>query len=375
MRNDVTAAPLRRFIARLIRAGACFKKRRYGYIDRTQTILSEGRGALTLILASDLYRTAVAQIPVADAADAVRYAGSYFDHIDDTTRLGAFATDDGRYLLTAVTPGDLLASLAAGGVPPASVERLVTAQEAFSAADLPIALPDGSALALVGGTVVRLPASYLSVAPAQTVGEALTHIAPCPTGFAPDFATGEAVAPKTLLLTVVLSVLITASLLIQGFLSRHDARTLSQARPSDSALPSTRMELDALSAAWEKKEAEQLRLRTMVAAFASLPLDADTASSAPSPAAAPAQGIVLIPGSRPGDPNRLLVGGDANATAAPLTDPGEYAASLAYENGIITFAIQTKDESRAQELRDRCAKILKTDTVTVKGTSVEGTVQ
>ncbi|MDD2950550.1 MAG: hypothetical protein PHU29_07165, partial [Sulfuricurvum sp.] len=57
------------------------------------------------------------------------------------------------------------------------------------------------------------------------------------------------------------------------------------------------------------------------------------------------------------------------------TVSGEYVTSLAYENGSVHFKISTPSPQDAEKIRDSVAKTLKTNTVTIKENTVEGSIQ
>ncbi|MDD5158772.1 MAG: hypothetical protein PHI47_01875 [Sulfuricurvum sp.] len=354
----------------------CFGKRRYGYVDRSSSYIPAGHEALVMILSPDLYRISIASLPVATAKEAVRYAESYFDVSDERTRYGAYFIGEGRYLLSAFDPEPTRKCLEEAGIDPSSVERFVLAQEAFGSDNLPVSLADGSVLALSEGIVVRLPSHYINVPIQQTIEEALKTLAPCLRGFTADMYVGGEATKKTLLFTVVLSSLVVLNLLIQGVLSYREAQQITDAQEQmniEKHLPATQMELDSLAASWEKKEAEQIKLRKIVAAFGTLSLESNKTVSISTLPSSSTNGIVLVPGSKPGERNLLLVPGDTNTTIGTVS--GEYVTSLAYENGLVTFKILTPSQERAEKIQDSVSKTLKTDTVTIKENSVEGSIQ
>lgn len=354
----------------------CFGKRRYGYLDRTTSYISSGNEALVLILSPDLYRISVASLPVITVKEAVRYAESYFDVSGERTRYEAYLIGEGRFLFSAFDPGPIRIRLEEAGIDPSSVERFVLAQEAFGSDNLPVSLGDGSVLALSEGIVVRLPSHYINVPIKHSVEEALKNLAPCLRGFSADMYAGGEATKKTLALTSVLSSLIAVNLLIQGGLSYREAERIKDEQEQmkiEKHLPATQMELEALNGSWEKKEAEQIKLRKIVAALGSLTLENNNAISLP-PVPSPAtNGIVLVPGSKPGERNLLLVPGDTNGTIGTVS--GEYVAFFAYENKFVTFKILTPSQERAEKIRDSVAQTLKTNTVTIKENSVEGSIQ
>lgn len=365
-------------INRLLNMFRCFGKRRYGYLDRTICHIPSGSEALVMILSPDLYRICVVSLPVANTKEAVRYASSYFNLGDDRTHYEAFQLGEGRYLLSAFDPEPIRVRLEEEGIDPVSVERFVLAQEAFSVDILPISLENGSVLALNEGIVVRLPSDYVNESPKYDLDESLKNLAPCLSGFRAQMYKGGDVTKKTLTLTVSLSLVILINFLIQGGYSYREAEKIADEQEQmkiEQHLPATQMELDALASSWEKKELQQMKLRKIVAAFSTLTLENNN-TNLPSAAPAPVpntNGIVLIPGSKPGDRNLLLFPGNSNAVSSTVS--GEYATSLTYENGSVNFKISTPSPENAEKIRDSVAKTLKTNTVTIKDKSVEGSIQ
>ncbi|MCI4406007.1 MAG: hypothetical protein JHC35_01825, partial [Sulfuricurvum sp.] len=179
---------------------------------------------------------------------------------------------------------------------------------------------------------------------------------------------------------VSLSLIILINLLIQGGYFYREAEKIVDEQEQmkiEQHLPATQMELDALASSWEKKESQQMKLRKIVAAFSTLTLEnnnTDLLSAAPPAVPAPVtNGIVLVPGSKPGDRNLLLVPGGSNTVSGTVL--GEYVTTLSYENGSVHFKISTPSPQNAEKVRDSVVKSLKTNTVTIKDNSVEGSIQ
>lgn len=354
----------------------CFGKRRYGYLDRQSSYIPSGNEALVMVLSPDLYRISVASLPVTTPKEALRYAESYFDVSNEQTRYNAYLIGEGRFLFSAFEPENVRIRLEEIGVEPSSVDRFVLAQEAFGSDNLPVSLADISALALSEGIVVRLPSHYVGVPLKHTIEEALKTLSPCLRGFRADMQEGGEATKKTLAITATLSSLIVFNLLIQGGMSYLESERIMDEQEQmkiDKHLPSTQMELDALTAIWEKKESEQIKLRKIVAAFGTLTLEGNSTVSASAVGTSPTNSIVLVPGSKPGERNLLLVPGDTNTTVATVS--GEYVTSLLYENKSIMFTILTPSKERAEKIRDSAAQTLKTNTVTIKENMVEGSLQ
>lgn len=368
------------FLHRWIKTFQCFQKRRYGFLDHVSCTVLEGKDPLYLVLSPDLYQIAIATLPVSSADEALRYAPSYFTYSDPSIRYGAFRLGEGEYLFSACDPEPIRVRLEESGVNASTVFRFVLAQEAFGSDSLPLLLEDGSALALSDGVVVRLRAHYVSVPTQNTLKNTLKNLLPCLSGFTADMHDRGAPTKKTLMMTAVLCALITLNFVFQGVLSYRDAKKIAtevEQMKSEKQLPSTQMELNALATLWENKENEQIKLRKIIAAFTQLRLETKTTPLPLPPLPVSGQNsIVLVPGSNPAEPNLLLIPGDSNATAPTVSNgKGEYVSSLAYENGGVTFSIQTPTKERAEQVRTSASKILKTNTVTIKDTTVEGSVQ
>lgn len=363
-------------IERTRSAFQCFGKRRYGYLDHISFYIPSGNEPLVMVISPDLYRISVATLPVPTAKEALRYAESYFDVSDGRTRYDAYLIGEGRFLFTAFEPENVRIRLEEIGIDPSSVDRFVLAQEAFGSDNLPTSLVDISALALSEGIVVRLPSHYVGVPLKHTIEEALKTLSPCLRGFRADMYVGGEATKKTLAITATLSFLVVLNLLIQGGMSYSESERIMDEQEQmkiDKHLPATQMELDALAATWEKKESEQIKLRKIVAAFGTLTLESNDTVSTSAVATSPTNSIVLVPGSKPGERNLLLVPGDTNTTVGTVS--GEYVTSLAYENKTILFKILTPSQERAEKIRDSAAQTLKTNTVTIKENVIEGSLQ
>ena len=372
--------PLLLFVRRLINRFQCFGKRRYGYLDRYFCHITEGKEPLFLILSPDFYEIKIASIPVGTSDEALRYAPSYFETTDRQIHYGAYRLEEGRYLLSVCQLERVRSHLETLNIEPSSIGRFVFAQEAFRVDLLPIALEDGSVLALSDGIVVKLPSHYVSEPIKSDLKHSLKNLLPCLPSFTADMHKGGVPTKTTLMMTSILSLVIVLNFLIQGLFSYRAGDKITQQQEEmkmTNHLPATQMELDTLAKTWENKENEQIKLRKIIAAFGTLSLESNTTVPYQTPSVSTTSSsntIVLVPGSDPSQRNLLLVpGGDSNSTI--VANGSEYLASLTYQNGLISFEILTPSEDRAQNIHNMASKVLKTNAITVKNNLVEGSIQ
>ena len=369
---------LESYTNRLIQLLRCFKKRRYGYLDRDLCYIPSGNESLVIVLSPDFYRITIASLPVKTVKEALRYAASYFDESDEESFFSVYKIKEEEYLFCAFFPDIVRSKIEDLHVNLDSVDRFIFAQEVFTENDLPINLEGGSVLALNDGVVMRVKSEYVSEKPTLQIEEFLKNLSSCNVGFKTDLQTRGIVTKKTVMVTAVLLGIVFFNLLFQGLYFRHEAEKIVDEQEQlveAKKLPSTQLELEALTSSWEKKEKEQIEMRKTIAAFSTLSLENNN-TTLPKPQSLPVlqtNTLVLIPGTKPSERNILLLPNDSNSSSKITAN--EYVSSLVYENGAVNFEITTPSQERAEKIRDDVAKVLKTNTVSVKRNIVEGSVK
>jgi len=177
-------------------------------------------------------------------------------------------------------------------------------------------------------------------------------------GFVPSV-----LSQKTLKTTFFILLLLLGNLVTQIVFSHQESTKLSEkitAILKTSKLPETSIEREAILGALKSKETKQLHLRKVCKEISDLPVASKIIPPPPVPTASTApssspEGIVLIPGSKPGEANRLLV--ENNSSVAEIISfHGEGIQELNYEGNSINFTVDTHDSSTAEKLKNAINK-------------------
>ncbi|MDD5716936.1 MAG: hypothetical protein PHW64_03960 [Sulfuricurvum sp.] len=351
----------------------CFKKVSYGYVGNDECVVPSDKNGSIFIIGPDLYRIVIAPLNVASPSEALRYAPSYFDEGEEEYHYSAYRLDNERYLFCACNVTLLRECVKKFAIPHRAIRGFAYAQEAFEAITSPIALSPTKAWALSEGVVVQVASAYLAPNGSIPIRDVLEKLDRCLTPFSVALEERGILTQKTAMITAGLAAAVTVNILFQGFIAAQERERITQMMEegaADQKLPATQMELDALSKSWEKKEAEQMKLRKRIAAFTNLKLDTHAVPSASAASADTQSGVVLIPGSNPSDRNLLVVNGDPKTSLG-----GEYLESLVYENGLVRFSIHAPNDERAEAIRDAVVTLFKIPGASIKDKTVIGSIE
>lgn len=325
-----------------------------------------GDGAVLVIPPSD-YWVRKAELGVQSEREALKYAPAIFE-LGEGYRYEAQKTAEGEYLLIAYEPAELRRKWFDDDRY-SRFKSITFAQWVFGSFSGPYRLSSGQCLGMEEGIVVEIDPAYLS-GNCESIGTFLREPHSVKTVPIHTFVSSE-LSAKTLKTTFIVLVVILLNLLAEGVMTRQSAdQTAEQIRnmTESSSLPETSIERDAILQSLRKKEELQQRLRERIKKISALPIEA----SAP-PAAVPAatdstDGVVLIPGSKPGEQNRVLVG-NAAQSAGPVL--GDGMTMLSYDGSAITFVLQANDPDALARLKESVAKRFKKALITEEKNRIE----
>lgn len=357
---------LRTFFARTLQAVTLAKEnfcRRIGTVSRQLCpphYLSYGRigsskESVFVFPPSDYWCMQV-RLDVDTPKEAAAFAPSLFD-LDEGYRYEATAVSSGEYLLLAYNP-HLLATRY-GELLKDTSRRICFAQWAFETLDVPVRLGGGKCLILHEGIVMEVDETYVDLSDSITLNEMESRpVYPLKTLNAVSIFPAD-VSAKTVVVALSILIILAFNLLSDVYQTYTDTQRLetrSAELLEQTGLSAMSMEREAIIDTLKHKASRQLHLRERCFALKALPFHSQSASLTPSPTPAPVLagtgGIVLIPGSKPGEANRLLVNGTSDTPTVPGTSDG--VREVRYEGKNLTFLI---DSSDPQELQPALRKL------------------
>lgn len=329
-----------------------------------------------LVLSPNDYWALAVNLNAKTAKEAVKYAPALFD-LSDQYRYEAQKVKENNYILIAYNPDEISQKLLS--LPHFSLIQKVTfAQWVFAQEPLPIHLPNGKYLTTIEGILIVMDASYINAPSSIELDEALAHPRPFLKTVSIEGFIPAALTQKTLKTTLIILLILLGNLGTQALFSYQESTKLSEKMTEilkASNLPETSLEREAMLATLKNKETKQLHVRKVCKEISDLPVEAKsiTPPTAPvvstTPSSSP-EGIVLIPGSKPGEANRLLV--ENNLSAAEIISfRNEGIQELHYDGNTINLTIDTRDSSAAEKLKNEITKRFKQAQVNSRNTQLE----
>ena len=321
-----------------------------------------------LVLSPNDYWALAVNLNAKTAKEAVKYAPALFD-LSDQYRYEAQKIEENNYLLIAYNPNEISQKLLS--LPHLSLIKKITfAQWVFAKEPRPIHLPNGKYLTTIEGIIIEMDASYINVPSSIELDEALARPRPFLKTVAIETFIPSALTQKTLKTTLFILLLLLGNLVTQTLFSYQESAKLNEKMTEirkASKLPETSIEREAILGTLKSKETKQLHVRKVCKEVADLPVEAKiipppsmpVISTAPSSSV---EGIVLIPGSKPGEANRLLVENNASAAISSvaaveiISFQGEGIQELNYDGNAINLTIDTRDSSAAEKLKNAITK-------------------
>ena len=324
-----------------------------------------------LILPPRNYWAIQAILNVKTQKEAAAFGPALFD-LGHEYQYEAKRIEKNSYSLIAYNPTEISLTLQSF---PEMIERITFAQWVFADELHPIRLGNGKVLTSLEGVVIEIDPDYLGASDTIVMREALSE----PRFFIKTIPLERLLTPnitsKTLKMTLIILIIVLGNLIASAVFNSRESAHLEERKQellTKASLPETSIEREAILASLRKKESGQLKVRDQFFRISLLPIKASpTPKSAdtgtllqqipPVPAASP-EGVVLIPGSAPGEPNRLLVGGTSNAAASAITlqdNEGNGIKEVVYDGNSIKMIVNTKESDAKEKLKKAIKKQFK----------------
>lgn len=323
--------------------------------------LSTNTDETVLVLSPNDYWALAVNLNVKTEKEAVKYAPALFDQGDEY-RYEAQKTGQNSYVLIAYNPNELSQMLLT--LPNVSMIKKITfAQWVFAQETRPVHLPSGKYLATLDGIVIEMDASYVNASTSIELDEALAQPRPFLKTVAIEELLPSPLTQKTLKITFLILLLLLGNLATQALFSYQESANLTAKMTEileTSKLPQTSIEREAVLGALMSKETKQLHFRKICKEISNLPVESKIIPppTTPNVSTAPSSsvdGIILIPGSKPGEANRLLVENNSSA-AEVISFRGEGIQELTYDGNAINLIIDTHDSTVTEKLKNEIIK-------------------
>ncbi|MDD2828322.1 MAG: hypothetical protein PHW18_01970 [Sulfuricurvum sp.] len=332
------------------------------YGDHTQ--MTPPSKETVLVIPPRYYWVKRANLKVKTSKEAASYGTALFD-LDDTYTYQAQSIGNHDFILIAYNQSEI-AKEVLSNPKFESIEKITFAQWVFATESHPIRLSEEKSLAIVDGVVVEMDSSYLLQKETLSLDEALSHpkyhLPTLPReAFAPAVLT-----PKTLRVTFIIAVLLFGNFATHAVVNYQESVNIERTIQEElqrSKLPETSIERQSIAETLKIKEKKQLRLRQACKELSDIPVEVKTANPpppapiTPPPVSSSAEGIVLIPGSKPGEANRLIV--DNTLSAPVVAFHTEGMRELNYDGKTITLLIDTHDSNAGAKLKEEIKKQLR----------------
>jgi hypothetical protein len=326
------------------------------------------------ILSPSEYWVLKVLLPVKTSKEAARYGSGLFE-LNGAHRYEAQKVGENSFILIAYDPE--LISEKLNLLPNLShVEKITFAQWVFDEVPYPIALSNGKFLTTVEGIVIEIDAPYVRGDLSITLAEALEH----PKYFFKTLLRKELVTSeftsKTLKTTLIILMILLGNLGATALRNYQEASHLQEEMERSlklSKLPETSIEREAILSALKTKEIKQLYFRHQCKKISDIPIETTQNPDLPLipiPPISPSseEGIVLIPGSKPNEANRLLLANTAHV--APLSR-GTRIQEIRYEGDAITLICDVGDSSAKEKLKNEFIKRFKKVHINERDTQME----
>lgn len=347
------------------------------------------KGAALIFPPSDYWAVRV-DINAKNEKDAAKYGPALFD-LGRSYRYEAKKVGDGSYVVIAYDPEILSVKLLSYG-DLSMIDKITFAQWVFDKEAYAIHLKDNRYLTMLDGIVVEIDQSYLDKSGCIEINDALMNPNPFLKTFPIEDLAASVITDKTLRRTLIVLFVLFANFTTLSFFNHQESLRLSdhiQETLTASKLPETSIERDAILASLRLKEKKQLDLRNQSHKISTLPMEVKqptidtksstvpalpTVSAASLPPIPPilttAGDVVLIPGSNPGEQNRLLVEKSSSSTNK-LQSVGDGIEELTYDGHVINLIINTPDASTKEKLKNAVTKLFKNAQLNDHNTQLE----
>lgn len=308
--------------------------------------------------------------------NAAKYGPALFD-LGGSYRYEAQKVGENSYVLLAYEP-DVLSQKLLSYPDLSMIDTFTFAQWVFDKETYPIHLNDKKYLTTLEGIVVEIDQTYLEKSACVEIHDALSRPKALFKTLPLEGLMTSEITTKTLRKTLVILCILFGNFTALAYFSHQESSQAverMQEMLTTAKLPETSMERDAILASLRIKEKKQLDLRHQCYKISSLPIEVKlpTAGAVPKPSApslpslppvlgasanAASNGIVLIPGSNPGEQNRLFVE-KASSPANNVLSAGDDIQELVYDGHAINIIINTSDTATKEKLKNELAKQFK----------------
>lgn len=329
------------------------------YADQALSAESFPDDAILVLPPSDYWALRV-NLHVKSEKEAATYGPALFEH-GDRYRYEAQFQGDNHYVLIAYNPEEISQKLLS--YPHYSLIKKITfAQWVFADIEQPICIASDQYLTSIEGIVIKIDGVYLKTDTAIPLNEALAYPRPFLKNIKIEGLVKSSLTPKTFKTTLVILLILFGNLVAQGVMSYKESDRLQKNIEeilNESKLPGTSIERIAVLESLRRKEAQQLHFRDQCKQISDLHLEVKKTpllSSPPIPTFR-VDGIVLIPGSNPGEPNRLLV--DNKSSSAAINFHAEGIQELVYDGHSIHVFINTHDHDESKKVKEEVLHVFK----------------
>lgn len=349
------------------------------YADELHTPIPQNA---VLILPPSDYWALNATLNVNTEKEAALFGSALFE-LGEEYHYEAQKVGENSYTLIAFNPAEI--SLKLKSLEHSSLFTKITFSQWVFADELqPIRLKNGRFLASFEGIVIEIDASYLPADDAISMQKALNKKHLFIKTIPLERLLPSNVTPKTLKTTLVILLIFLGNLLGGIALSTQESLRIdeaSQALLDRSKLPETSIEREAVLSSLKKKEEKQLRLRHNSLQINDIPIKAESvlpplppsSTLANTPSASTIEGVVLIPGSKPGEANRLLIA-DTSGTPA-IASQAKGVEEFIYDGNSIKLTLNESDLDTKEKLKKAFRKKFKKIRFSEHGNQLEVRIQ
>lgn len=329
-----------------------------------------------LILPPSDYWAIKTTLNVKNEKDAAKYGPALFD-LDKGYSYDAQRVDTDTFVIIAYNRAELSTKIATSAIGKL-IKKITFAQWVFSHENGPVLLPNGKYLTLLDGIVIEMDPAYLDTTGAMGVDEVLLHHRYPVKTVTIDVLSETDLTPKTLKTTLAIALILLANIVSNGIIEHQEQVHVEEAIQTvldEFKLPETSIEREAMVATLRKKEEKQLQLRRQFLKISDIQIEAlnlpPPASAAPSTSAG--GDVVLIPGSKPGEPNRLLVGNGSSNPPAAVHSEGIQ--EMTYDGNGILLVMNFTDSQTRQNLKNEFSKRFKKVQLTERDSRMEARIK
>lgn len=232
-------------------------------------------------------------------------------------------------------------------------------------------------LTLIDGIVIEMDSTYIQTDTSIPLAEALVSRGSFVRTIQIKGLEKAKVTAKTLKVTAIIFVIFFANLVTEAILDHQESNKLSAKIHTilmESKLPETSIERKAILESLKIKEKQQLHFRHQFKQISDIPIEVKRVSLpelpvAPEVPAVLSNSIVLIPGSNPGEANRLLI--DSKPPLLSSNYHGKGMQVLEYDGHTINLIIDTQDFASAEKLKAELMKQFTKAQIEVHGNQLE----